>query len=136
MRAGKGHMPLDAKRASLFFKRGFFRSVAHDQEMKRRAGLAGGGKRRKAPTKPVAGEFKKTGVAPRMFLREIPVPETADLATMAKGHDGAIRDFVLAIREGRKPECDGEDNILSLAMVHAAIASAGSGRREAVATGA
>ena len=35
--------------------------------------VAVGAKRRK-PTKPIAGEFKKADVAPRRFLREVPVP--------------------------------------------------------------
>lgn len=35
--------------------------------------VAVGAKRRK-PTKPLAGEFKKADVAPRRFLREVPVP--------------------------------------------------------------
>src|ERR1043165_2986671 len=35
--------------------------------------VAVGDKRRK-PTKPLAGEFKKADVAPRLFLREVPVP--------------------------------------------------------------
>jgi large subunit ribosomal protein L3 len=43
--------------------------------------VAVGAKRRK-PTKPLAGEFKKADVAPRRFLREVPVP--ASLKDTAK----------------------------------------------------
>jgi large subunit ribosomal protein L3 len=39
----------------------------------------GVGPRRRRPTKPVGGEFKKADVAPRRFLREIPVVEGAAL---------------------------------------------------------
>lgn len=38
------------------------------------------GPRRKKPTKAIAGEFKKADVAPRRFLREIPVPAGDGLA--------------------------------------------------------
>lgn len=64
-------------------------------------------------------------------LEDVEVP-AGDETDFAKGHDGAIRDFVLALREGRAPACPAADNIKSLAMVHAAIASATSGQREAV----
>ena len=45
------------------------------------------------------------------------------------GHEGAIRDFLDALRTGRQPECPGGDNIRSLAMVLGAIRSAETGRR-------
>lgn len=48
------------------------------------------------------------------------------------GHFGVIQEFVDAIRTGRKPETCGADNIKSLAMVLAAIESAGSARQVAV----
>jgi predicted dehydrogenase len=48
------------------------------------------------------------------------------------GHFGIIEDFVDAIRTGGEPETRGSDNIKSLAMVFAAIESAGSGHRVAV----
>ena len=48
------------------------------------------------------------------------------------GHLGIIEEFVDAIRTGREPETRGADNIKSLAMVFAAIESAGSGRQVAV----
>jgi predicted dehydrogenase len=48
------------------------------------------------------------------------------------GHFGIIEEFVDAIRTGGEPETRGSDNIKSLAMVFAAIESAGSGHRVAV----
>jgi predicted dehydrogenase len=65
------------------------------------------------------------------LLREqaaVAVPEL-DPADRVGGHEGAIRDFLDALRSGRPPECPGEDNIRSLAMVLGAIRSAETGRR-------
>lgn len=44
------------------------------------------------------------------------------------GHASVIADFLAAIRTGRAPETDGQDNIKSLAMVFGAIESARSGQ--------
>lgn len=44
------------------------------------------------------------------------------------GHASVIADFLAAIRSGRAPETDGQDNIKSLAMVFGAIESARSGK--------
>jgi predicted dehydrogenase len=44
----------------------------------------------------------------------------------------ALREFLAAIREGRRPETHLEDNLRSLAMVHAAIASVETGQPVAV----
>lgn len=46
------------------------------------------------------------------------------------GHAGCLDDMIRAIREGRRPETDGDDNLHSLALVHAAIASAARGGAE------
>jgi predicted dehydrogenase len=45
------------------------------------------------------------------------------------GQDALLAEFVAAVREGREPECSGQDNIKSLAMVFAAIRSAKQNRR-------
>ena len=45
------------------------------------------------------------------------------------GHEGLIRDFLDCVRTGRRPETDCTDNIKTLAMVFASIASAESGSR-------
>ena len=58
----------------------------------------------------------------------VPVPEVNG----PDGHAGVIRDFVEAIREGRRPETDCTDNVKSLAMVLAAVESAESGQKVAV----
>jgi predicted dehydrogenase len=42
----------------------------------------------------------------------------------ARGQDGLLEEFLAAVREGREPECSGRDNLGSLAIVFAAIASA------------
>jgi predicted dehydrogenase len=44
------------------------------------------------------------------------------------GHGGLIREFVDCVRNGLEPETICSDNIHSLAMVHAAIRSAETGR--------
>ncbi|TIL87471.1 MAG: Gfo/Idh/MocA family oxidoreductase [Mesorhizobium sp.] len=49
------------------------------------------------------------------------------------GHLGIIQDFVRAVETGSEPETRGADNIKSLAMVFAAIESAETGRRVAIA---
>lgn len=55
------------------------------------------------------------------------------LPTMARTAHAAITDeFIRAVRTGRQPETVCDDNIKSLAMVHAAIKSAKTGRRVAV----
>jgi predicted dehydrogenase len=63
-----------------------------------------------------AGEFINKNAAIEL------APATAMAVT---GHAAAIDDFLDAVRTGRRPETPGEDNIQSLAFVHAAIASAG-----------
>ncbi len=45
------------------------------------------------------------------------------------GHEAMIRDFFDALKKNRKPMCDCQDNIKSLAMVLAAVESAKSGKR-------
>lgn len=47
----------------------------------------------------------------------------------SSGIDAALREFVGALRSGTTPMGECHDNLASLAMVHAAIASADSGRR-------
>ncbi|MGH3491539.1 MAG: Gfo/Idh/MocA family protein [Actinopolymorphaceae bacterium] len=49
------------------------------------------------------------------------------------GIAGSLRDFVQALRSGTRPMGEGPDNLMSLAMVHAAIASADSQQRVLVA---
>lgn len=46
-----------------------------------------------------------------------------------EGHAGAIRDFLDSIAGNREPATPASDNLFSLAMVHAAIESADTGRR-------
>lgn len=48
---------------------------------------------------------------------------------VASGIDGSLRDFLRALRTGETPMGECHDNIKSLAMVHAAIESSGSGHR-------
>lgn len=59
-------------------------------------------------------------------LAALPVP---DLPAMVEGHAGVILDFIRATQSGQPPLTEGRDNIHSLAMVFAAIASAKSGAR-------
>lgn len=65
------------------------------------------------------------------FLRDlvaIDVPLSAD-ENQTHGHASVIADFLGAIETGQKPETVSSDNIKSLAMVFAAIDSAGQGKR-------
>ena len=43
---------------------------------------------------------------------------------------GCIDEFVAAVRSGSEPQTICTDNVKSLAMVHAAVASATTGKRE------
>jgi len=61
----------------------------------------------------------------RSRMRPVEPPPPADEGP--GGHAGAIRAFVRCVQEGTQPETSGADNIKSLAMVLAAIASAESG---------
>jgi len=61
-------------------------------------------------------------------LKNLTVP-CARPAGMLEGHAGCIAEFIRCVRTGRKPQTFCTDNIKSLAMVHAAIASAEKGRR-------
>ncbi|MGV8855971.1 MAG: Gfo/Idh/MocA family protein [Devosia sp.] len=69
------------------------------------------------------------------FFRELTpltVPEPVDIA-QTFGHASVIAEFLDAIEQGRPPETASRDNIKSLAMVFAAIASARSGQRVLIA---
>ncbi len=55
----------------------------------------------------------------RQTREEIPLdPQTAG------GQDAVLNEFVIAVRDGRPPECASEDNLRSLALVFAAVTSA------------
>jgi predicted dehydrogenase len=53
----------------------------------------------------------------------------SDPSVQQGGHEGAVREFLACVREGRIPETAGSDNIKSLAMVFSAIESAESGKK-------
>ncbi len=55
-----------------------------------------------------------------------------DTGLTLHGHAAIIREFLDCVRDGGRPQTDCRDNIKSLAMVHAAIESAESGRKVAV----
>ena len=61
-------------------------------------------------------------------VRSVEIPAYT-LPEADQGHGGAIRDFLQSLAEGRAPATPASDNIHSLAMVHASIESAESGRR-------
>ena len=64
------------------------------------------------------------------FFRPLAVLDVPPLAApLIEGHAGVIADFVDAVASGRRALTDGRDNIHSLAMVFAAIASAKAGQR-------
>jgi predicted dehydrogenase len=64
---------------------------------------------------PQAGSF---------MLTSTPIEPPPAAAMPVNGHAAAIDDFLDAVRTGRRPETPGDDNVKSLAFVHAAIASA------------
>ncbi|TIS55163.1 Gfo/Idh/MocA family oxidoreductase [Mesorhizobium sp.] len=69
-----------------------------------------------------------------LFDRTEPVAvPPLDPADRIGGHLGIIEDFMRAVETGSEPETRGSDNIKSLAMVFAAIESAETGRRVAIA---
>ncbi len=62
--------------------------------------------------------------------REVAVP-CAPAAGAREGHAGCLDEFIRCVRTGEIPQTVCTDNIKSLAMVHAAVASAGRGRKVA-----
>lgn len=69
------------------------------------------------------------------FLRPLQPVEVPPLPEpLIEGHAGVIADFVQAVTDDRAPMTEGRDNIQSLAMVLAAIASAETGTRVPVRT--
>jgi predicted dehydrogenase len=67
--------------------------------------------------------------APAKFLRDVAPMPVAPAPTDLIGHAAVIRDFAVAVRDGRRPETDCTDNIRSLAMVFAAVESARTGAK-------
>lgn len=65
-------------------------------------------------------------------LAKLAVPPLTE--PLVEGHAGVICDFVEAVQSGKQPLTAGRDNILSLAMVFAAIDSASSGERRRLET--
>ncbi len=63
-------------------------------------------------------------------LVDLPIP---DVSLEHTGHAGIIHDFIDSLRHGRPPMCPCDDNIRSLAMVHAAVDSARKRQRVEVA---
>jgi len=62
--------------------------------------------------------------------KDMKVPYDRDQPTgILKGHAGCIDEFIRGVRTGAMPQTVCTDNIKSLAMVHAAVASAGAGRK-------
>ncbi|MEI6211584.1 MAG: Gfo/Idh/MocA family oxidoreductase [bacterium] len=70
---------------------------------------------------PSEGMFRKK--------KDCDVPYARD-ALKRIGHAGCIDEFVAAVRSGSEPQTICTDNVKSLAMVHAAVASATTGKRE------
>jgi predicted dehydrogenase len=64
-------------------------------------------------------------------MKDVELPAAPELPH-GTHHQGCIRDFVAALREGRTPETVCTDNIRSLAMVFGAIESAETGRKVAL----
>lgn len=71
----------------------------------------------------------REGLFDKVAAVEVPPLDAAD---RIGGHLGLMQDFLAAIAAGTPPETRGDDNILSLAMVFAAIESAETGRHVAI----
>lgn len=71
----------------------------------------------------------KPWTAGRFTSEALPVEDALEfvLPDHASGHAGCIDEMIRAIIAGTQPQTNGADNILSLAMVHAAIRSADAG---------
>lgn len=69
--------------------------------------------------------------APLLDISESTGEPVALTATPPPGHgiEGSLADFVSALRSGVAPMGEVHDNLMSLAMVYGAVASAGTGRR-------
>ena len=72
-----------------------------------------------------AQQVGKTG----MWMSELVDVEIPDASLDFGGHAGCIEEFLRCVRENKTPLTDAHDNIKSLAMVYAAIASSESGQR-------
>lgn len=68
-------------------------------------------------------------VPSEQFLRETQDVPVMPVALPHLGHDGAVAEFIAALRSGKDPQCVCQENAKSLAMCFAAIESATSGRR-------
>jgi len=55
--------------------------------------------------------------------------EDLDVPDVGREIDGALREFVSALRSGRHPSGEVHENVMSLAMVEAAVESSRTGRR-------
>ena len=70
----------------------------------------------------------------RVFPRDKQVREQIPLDPLkAGGQDAVLLEFLAALREGRQPECNGRDNLRSLALVFAAVRSAKEDREVTIA---
>lgn len=69
------------------------------------------------------------GAEPKFTLDKQPVAWVRTNDLEHEGHAGVIDEFINAIHHGTRPQTHCEDNINSLAMVHAATESAKTGRR-------
>lgn len=80
-----------------------------------------------------AAEIKVQRVAEQKdFFHPVEDVAMAVSPMAATGHEGCIHDFLRCVREGDQPMTRGTDNVKSLAMVRAAVASAKRGERVAV----
>jgi predicted dehydrogenase len=72
------------------------------------------------------------GTGFRRELADVAVPYDKSIP-MLSGHAGCIDEFMRCLQTGKTPQTVCQDNIKSLAMVHAAIESAANGRRVEIA---
>jgi predicted dehydrogenase len=72
---------------------------------------------------------KSDTLDPDAFIQPMEAMQADDVDLSRTAHDAMIDDFLKCVCDGGTPMCPAGDNIKSLAMVHAAVQSAGTGQR-------
>ena len=71
----------------------------------------------------------QTELATGARMQSLATVSSSNLWTGKEGHDACLDDIMAALKEGRRAETDCSDNLLSMAMVFAAIESAKRGEK-------
>lgn len=77
----------------------------------------------------MSGQVLADSSCPAGELRDLPEWDSVDDPATLYGHEAIFDEFLTCIREGGEPATVCFENIKSLAMVHAAVQSAETGRK-------